>query len=165
MASGDTLAIFTPLMNEPPSSNPATRDNRNRHRVLDFDASTDESAIFSSVLPQNYGGGGVHVYIHYACSTATSGNTVWQVQFERMDFESLDIDSDSFASAVTSDTFAAPSTSGQIKQANVDVSDGANMDNLAVGEGYRIKITRDADNASDTMAGDAEVLFVEIREQ
>ena len=79
MASGDTLLVFTPLHNEPPSSNMATLDTRNQHPVLDFDASTNESAVFSSVMPQAYGGGGVPVYIHYAMSTATSGDFDWDV--------------------------------------------------------------------------------------
>lgn len=38
------------------------------------------------------------------------------------------------------------------------------MDSLAAGEAFRLKVTRDADNASDTMAGDAELIGVEIKE-
>ncbi len=53
MASGDTLLIFGPLHNEPPSSDAATFDTRNLHPVLDFDASTDESAVFSSIICPN----------------------------------------------------------------------------------------------------------------
>ena len=73
MASGDTLLIFTPQANEPPSSNYATMDTRNSHLVLDFDGASNEDAVFSGVMPQHYDGGGVSVYIHYAMSSATSG--------------------------------------------------------------------------------------------
>jgi len=38
------------------------------------------------------------------------------------------------------------------------------MDSVAAGELFRIKVTRDADNESDDMAGDAELSAVEIRE-
>ena len=38
------------------------------------------------------------------------------------------------------------------------------MDSLAVGESFRIKITRDADNGSDTMAGDAQLFAVKVKE-
>ena len=61
MASGDTLLVLTPLHNEPPSANAATIDLRNQHAVLDFDAATDESAVFGGVLPRNYAGGGVTI--------------------------------------------------------------------------------------------------------
>ncbi|NIQ10453.1 MAG: hypothetical protein GWO10_16275, partial [candidate division Zixibacteria bacterium] len=45
---------------------------------------------------------------------------------------------------------------------NVTFTDGADMDSIAVGEGFRMKITRDATN--DTATGDAELRFVEIKE-
>ena len=54
MASGDTLAVFTPLHNEPPASIFATLDTRNSIPVLDFDAATDEEAVFGGFLPNNY---------------------------------------------------------------------------------------------------------------
>ena len=75
MASGDTLLIFTPLSNEPPSVNPATLDTRNAHPVLDFDAVVPEAAVFSAVMPRHYAGGGVTVYLHWAMTTATSRAT------------------------------------------------------------------------------------------
>ena len=90
MASGDTLLIFTPLHNEPPSSDPATLDLRNQHPVLDFDAATNESAIFSAVMPRSYAGGGLTVYIHYAMSSATSGDIDWDVAFERIGEKQLE---------------------------------------------------------------------------
>jgi hypothetical protein len=32
----------------------------------------------------NYGGGGVAVYIHYAMTSATSGDVDWDVAFEKI---------------------------------------------------------------------------------
>lgn len=162
MATGDTLLIFTPLHNEPPASNPATFDTRNAHPVLDFDASTNESAVFSAVMPQHYAGGGVTVFIHYAMSSATSNTVDWDVAFERIGDQALDIDADSFAAANSVDNTTVPGTSGLVDVVSVAFTDGADMDSVATGEGFRLMVTRDA--ASDDAAGDAELLFVEIRE-
>ncbi len=41
-------------------------------------------------------------------------------------------------------------------------TDGADMDSIAAGESFRVKVTRDA--ASDDAAGDAEILFLVIKE-
>ena len=162
MASGDTLLIFNPLHNEPPTSNPATLDLRNNHPVLDFDAATNESAVFSAVMPRSYGGGGITVYLHYAMSSATSGNTDWDVGFERIGDQQLDIDADSFAAVNSVDNTTVPATSGLVDIVNVAFTDGADMDSVAVGELFRLKVTRDA--AADTATGDAELLAVEVKE-
>lgn len=162
MASGDTLIVFTPLQNEPPSANYATLDLRNSHPVLDFDASTNESAVFTAVMPQHYDGGGVTVLAHYAMSSAESGDIDWDVAFERVGDQQLDIDGDSFAAAQSVDNTTVPATTGLVDIVSVAFTDGAQMDSVAAGESFRIKITRDA--ASDTAAGDAELVAVEIRE-
>jgi hypothetical protein len=60
MASGNTLCVFTPYNNEPPAAIYATLDVRNYHPVLDFDGATDEEAVFTSILPRNYAGGGLY---------------------------------------------------------------------------------------------------------
>ncbi len=163
MASGNSLIQFSPLANEPPTSNFATLDTRNSHPCLDFDAGTDESAIFTGVLPRHYSGGGITVSLRWAASSATSGNVVWNTAIERIDDEGLDIDADSFATANAA-TAAAPATSGMAQYTDVAHTSGAQMDSLAAGESFRLKVTRDADNGSDTMTGDAELLGVEIRE-
>lgn len=162
MASGDTLIVFTPLHNEPPSSNPATLDSRNQHPVLDFDDTTNESAVFTGVMPRNYGGNGVTVYLHYAMSSATANTVDWDVAFERIGDQQQDIDSDSFAAVNSVDDTTVPATSGNVDIVNVTFTDGADMDSVAAGEAFRLKVTRDA--ASDDAAGDAELLAVEIKE-
>lgn len=163
MASGDTLIQFSPLHNEPPSSNNATFDTRNLHPVLDFDASTNESAVFSAVMPQHYAGTtGVTVYIHYAMSSAEANTIDWDVAFERIGDQQLDIDGDSFAAVNSVDNTTVPGTTGLVDIVSIAFTDGADMDSVAKGEGFRLKVTRDA--ASDDAVGDAELLFVEIRE-
>jgi len=163
MASGDTLLIFTPLMNEPPASNAMTFDTRNSHPVLDADASTNESAVFSAVMPQHYAGTtGVTVYIHYSMSSATADTVDWDVSFEEIGDQQLDVDGDSFAAVNSVDDTTVPGTSGLVDVVNVTFTDGADMDNVAAGELFRLKVTRDA--ASDDATGDAELHAVEIRE-
>jgi hypothetical protein len=161
MASGDTLCVFVPNDNEPPSSGYATRDTRNGHPVLDFDPSSRESAIFTAVLPRHYAGGGITARLIW-CSTAT-GDVVFDTSIERLEDGGTDIDADSYATANTV-TAAAPATSGVLKYTDIAHTSGAQMDSLAAGEAFRFKIERDTTDAADTMAADAELLAVELRE-
>lgn len=163
MASSDVLAVFGPLSNEPPASNFATLDVRNGHPVLDFDAATDESAVFTGILPRNYAGGGLTVNIHWAATSATSGSCRWLAEIEAI--ASQDIDSDGFAAA-QSNGGSANGTSGVETITTITFTDGAQMDSLAAGGAFRLRITRDADGTSgtDDMAGDSELICVEIRE-
>ena len=129
---------------------------------MDFDDSTDESAIFSGELT-DYAGGGLTVTIKWAATTATSGNVVLDASIERNDDAGLDADSDSFA-AVNSVTDATSGTSGVYKYSTITFTDGADMDSAAAGEAFRIKITRDADNGSDTVSGDIELYWLTVEE-
>lgn len=162
MASGNTLLIFVPQQNEPPSNNAATFDTRNNHPVLDFDDTTNESAVWSAVMPRNYAAGGITVYIHYAMTSATTGDIDWDCAIERIGDQQQDIDSDSFAAVQSVDNTTVPGTSGNVDVVTIAFTDGAQMDSVAVGEGFRIKITRDA--VSDTATGDAEIRFIEVKE-
>jgi len=126
--------------------------------VLDFDAATDESAIFSAVIPENANlASGLQIRLAWMATSATSGNCRWGVQIERC---TTDLDADSFDTA-TEATGAANGTSGI---ATVTSLTATAIDSLAAGDTFRIKIFRNADDATnDTMTGDAELIAVEIR--
>lgn len=166
MATGETLAVFTPLHNEPPTSVPATLDLRNNIPVLDFDAATDEEAIFGGFLPNNYDGGGLTITLVWMASTATSGSCVWQVDIERWEDDAVDLDSDSFVGLNNGGQDTAPTVSGEVSYDDVTFTDGADMDSLAKNEAFRLKVRRDADStaATDDMAGDAELARVIVKE-
>lgn len=166
MASGDTLAVFTPQDNQPPSSSYATFDTRNSVPVLDFDDTTDESAVFGGVLPSTYDGGGLTVILVWMATSATSGGVSWDASIEAHPDDTFDIDSDGFAAANNSGSATTASASGEQQYTTITFTDGADMDSLAAGESFRIKITRDANgtSATDDMSGDAELLRVLIKE-
>lgn len=159
----DTLCRWRVSDATPHPNYPAQLDTRNSNTVLDFDASTDETMYFDDILPRRYGGGGVVVEIHYSMTSATSGDVVWSVAWENQADEAQDIDSDGFASAKTV-THAVSDTSGKVKRATISFSDGAEMDSVGAGDLFRMSLVRDADNASDTATGDAEVRFVHVYE-
>lgn len=163
MASGNSLNQWGPQDGLPPASNYATLDSRNNHLVADYDAGTNETLYFEGFLPRNYSGGGLTVTLVWVASSSTSGNVVWDVAFERHQDGVTDIASDSFASA-QSVTSAAPGTSGIVKYADIAFTNGAQIDDLAAGEHFRISVTRNAASGSDTMTGDADLLGVAIRE-
>ena len=163
MASGDTLAVFTPLHNEPPTANYATLDTINSHPCLDFSGGgTNESAVFSGVMPQNYAGGGVEVYIHYATDATDQDDIDWDAAFERIGDQQQDIDADGFAAVQSVDNTATPAVSHNVDIVSIAFTDGAQMDSVVAGESFRLKITRDT--ASDVMTEDANLVKVEIRE-
>lgn len=154
-----TLARFTPRENQPPATAFATLDTRNSIAVLDYDAATDEAAIFSGVIPDYANlSSGLKIRLAWMATTATSGNVRWGVQLERC---TTDLDADSFDTA-TLVTSAANGTSGIVTIAEITVT---SIDSLAVGDTFRIKIYRDADDATeDTMTGDAELIAVEVQQ-
>lgn len=165
MASGDTLCVFFPNDNEAPAASYATYDTRNAHPCLDFDATADEEAVFTGILPRHYAGGGITVYLHYAMTSATTNAVGWQTAFERMGDGQQDIDSDGFAS-FNSGSFTVPGTSGHVDIVSIAHTNGGEIDSIAVGEAFRLKVRRDADGSAvtDSATGDAELVAVELKE-
>lgn len=165
MASGDLLATFKPQDNEPPASAFATLDTRADIMVLDFDASSDEEAVFTGRMT-NYDGGGVTVKIFWMATSATSGNVVWQAAFRSFTADADDLDTKSFAAFNGSGAQATASATGEHMEDTITFTDGADMDSVANGEWFHLKIRRDADDtsATDSMTGDAELVLVEVTE-
>ncbi len=160
MASGDTLLVLTPDSAQQPSTGGATYNVRGNRLVLEFDQTTGEQALFTGIMPSWYSGvGGIDVITRWAAK-ATTGNIDVDTSFE--DMTGLDIDTDSFAAAVPKDNNTVPGVNGQ----EFSVTNGhstAQIDAVAAGDPFRLKVARDA--ASDTLAADAQLIAVELREQ
>lgn len=151
-----TIAVFNALDNQPPATNFATLDTRNSIAILDFDDTTDESAIFLGIISEaTVLTSGLSIRLIWTATTATSGDCVWDASLERM---TTDIDTDSFdtAASVTATTNA---TSGVPNYSTITLT---TIDSVTTGDGFRLKINRDANNGSDTMVGDAELIAVEV---
>jgi hypothetical protein len=153
-----TYALFRAYNDSmPPSTAFATLDSRNNIGVADFDDATDESLFFMGIIPEAASlGSGLKIRLQWMATTATSGDVVWDVSLERM---TTDLDSDSF-DTIASGTAAANGTSGILTVTEITLT---TIDSVTAGDGYRLKVTRDANNASDTMTGDAELVAVEVR--
>jgi hypothetical protein len=157
-AGTKTVARFTPRDNQPPSTAFATLDTRNSVLVLDFDDTTDESAVFVGVIPEGVTlANGLTTRLVWMATSATSGNCRWGVQWEKV---GTDLDSDSFDTE-TEATGAASGTSGIETVTEITATA---IDSIAAGDRFRLKVFRNADDATnDTMAGDAELVAVEVR--
>lgn len=165
MASGDSLCYFTAQAGIPPASAFATLDTRNGYAVLDFDDTTDESIIFQGVLPLHYGGGGVTVTVGWMATSATTGTISLDAAFMSVTDDADDLDTKAFAAANNANPTTASAT-GEVDYATITFTDGADMDSVAAGELFYLKITRDANGttSTDNLSGDMELVFVSIKE-
>lgn len=172
MASGDTLAILFPQDATPPATAYATLDTitgtstpAEAIPVLDFDDTTQEYIDFYCVLPGNYAGGGLTVIIGYSAAEAATDVIDWEAAIRRIadDAEDLDTTAHTYDYNGTVDT--APSAIGEVAYASITFTNGADMDSLAAGEYFILRITRDPtpDSGVD-VTGDASLHFVHIKE-
>jgi len=161
-AGTKTINRFRPLENEPPTTAFATLDTRNSRPVLDFDTTTAEAAVWTSIIPEGTVlTDGLTVLVWCSAATATSGTIGWDVAFERLAEAGLDTDTDSFGTIQTITAATVSGTSGILDQMSVTFTQAQLPASLAVGEMFRLRLRRDV--ANDTAAGDAEVHAVEIR--
>lgn len=165
MASGDILAVFTPLNNEPPASSFATLDTRNGYPVLDFDDASDEAAIFRGFMPTNYSGGGFTVIVQWMATSATTGTISLDVAFMSVTDDADDLDTKAFAAFNNANPTTA-SASGEVDYATVTFTDGADSDSVAAGELFFLKVQRDGNGttSTDNLSGDMELVQVIVKE-
>jgi hypothetical protein len=118
-----------------------------------FDASTIESIYFDfpAVL---YGSGNLTVWIDWYADTATSGVVRWGAAIAAItpDTDTQDVETDSLATQNTVDDTHLGTTGQRLHRAIITVS---NLDSIAANDDVRLQIQRVANNAADTMTGDA----------
>jgi hypothetical protein len=139
------------------TANPATAacvTGSNQKGVLDFDAATDEFGQVTIMLPSDWVSTLDAKIVWFAA--ATSGNVVWSVQTICVADAETDDPAFNTASTVTD---AAKGTTLQVNTASIT---GVTTTGCAAGELMHINLSRDANNASDTMTGDARLIGVEI---
>ena len=152
----DTLVRFGATSAVPPSTSFATFDTRNDYTVLDFgDSAVASKSIFIDTMPYDYDDGSISVWINYSATSATSGNVVWDVEFERAASNSFDIDLGGWATAQTA-TCAVPGTAGIVVGCKLTFTN-AQADGIKKGEVFRLRVSRDTTDAADTIGSDIEL--------
>jgi hypothetical protein len=169
MASGNTLLYLDPRTAALPATAYAQLEIINGASspaeaipVLAFDTTTVEYADFRAKMPQNYAGGGLTVVI---CSGAagTAGTLQWAVAFRAIkdDVEDLDTTAQTYDyNTVNIGTLA--NVQGEVTYDNITFTDGVDMDSVAAGDEFILRIRRDT--GSDTLAADAYLHGIEVRE-
>ena len=171
MASGNTLFVLFPQDSVPPAATFATLDTMvgtstpaEAIPVLDFDDTTAEFIDFYCLMPRAYAGGGLTITIIWS-GAANTNAVVWAAALRRVqdDAEDLDTTAQTYdynsASAAT-----APSAVGEVSYDAITFTDGADMDSVAVGEYFILRVKRLPADAGDTMVGDASIHAVEVKE-
>ena len=159
MASGSIVGIIGDIVQ--PGANYATFDTRTGGStpsenvpVYDFDDTTIEYIDVYCRL-NGYAGGGLTITWDWSATSATSGDVVWSAAIRRIQDDAEDVDtSQTYDYNDATDT--AASASGENSRVSVTFTNGADMDSLADGEAFILRIRRNASNGSDTMSGDAE---------
>lgn len=173
MSSGDALVFLTALHNEPPDDNFATFDTilttsadepDDIVPVLDFDPAVDEFSYFSGFMPAHYGGGGVNVTLVWS-TEATSGAARWIVAFKSITADVDNIETKAFANGQSGNQ-TTNGTARVVNYLTIDAADGAQMDNVAADEYFRLEVMREATDVSDSInSNDCELIAVIITEQ
>ena len=125
------------------------------YKVLEFDASTDESIYYTFIWPDSWDAGTISARFRWLAAS-TSGDVVWAIQTACVaDDEAVDATLNT-ANTVTDTTKATTLEANDADIASVTVT------GCAAGEIAHIKIYRDADNGSDTMTGDARLIYTKM---
>ena len=138
-------------------------DSVNGRLTLVFPDGSDEYAAVTRAvaMPQAYAAGTLTAKLHFI-SGATANEIVWEVYVEAVtEADATDLDSATGFDSVNTTTETVPGTAGYLGICDVTLT---NKDSVAAGDYVRVRVTRDANNASDTFAADAYLLTVEIRE-
>lgn len=156
-----SFAVFTARDHHPPAASYATLDTRNSILVLDFDDAVTEIVYFVGVIPESVNtSSGLDVRINWSAAsvTTTTNNCNWESAFIKMPF---DLDAFPTPTAVTSAS-TANSTNGSQSIATLSHT-SSQIDSLTSGDFFLLRISRLGGSAADNMAGDAELISVEVR--
>lgn len=146
----DTSAPPAAWATDTSGGSPPTNGLAVPQRFRGFDAGSDEAISLVYLLPSNYASGGT-LSFRFASAAATSGNCIWKHAYALERPGTTDWDTIVYGTVSTS-TVATSGTAGVA----VSVSLTLGVSGAAAGDILHVFLGRDADNVSDTLAGDAE---------
>lgn len=161
MASGDEVVavisvggpatLAAPLSIRAGGSTPAEQN-----KIFAFDAATIWYRDFHCELSPSYSGGGLTFRLKGSAASATTNEARMGLAIRRLADDAEDSD--------TSHTYdfnyldiTAPSVAGELTYDEIAFTSGADMDSLAAGETFILRVTREATHANDDMAGNFEL--------
>jgi len=134
------------------------------HRLhIPFDDTDEEAHCFEGTMPQWYDSGQtLYLAIYYYASNAGDGDCEFEVRVEAATYDTDELDMDSGVSfdAVNSGSDTCPATQGYPAICTVTLT---NKDSVAAGDGIRIIIERDGNDAvNDDQTGDINVTAIRL---
>lgn len=137
--------------------------NRNNRPCLLFIDSTFTFSFFHLIMPQHYGGNGIEINLHFTCTTST-GDIYWLANVQN-NASGDDIDSGTYgSSAATLQGPDGPDAGNAITVATLTIPP-TDMDNMAAGDAFVLRIGRIGSYGTDTCTGMAQLHVIEIRER
>lgn len=168
MATTNVVGIIYRIV--PPATLYATPDVRvggstpvENFPVWDFDDTTAEFMDFYCFLTPAYAGGGLTIVLPWTATSATSGAVLWQAAIRRLD-AAEDVDPSFTYDYNSASASTAPGTCGFQISPTITFTSGADMDSVAAGEPFVLRVKRLPTDAADTMVGDAELWLPVIKE-
>lgn len=133
-----------------------TESNPKKHMIVaQFDAATDEHLWWTFRMPSNYLSGGT-VKLLWMANTASGNSVVWGASIAAITPADTDTPVEHAAASPTTATTAANATEARrLVETSIALS---SLDSVASGDLVSLLIYRDADNGSDTLAADAELI-------
>ena len=126
------------------------------YKTLDFDQSTDETCYWNVAIPANVTPASANLIIHWTAASG-SGNVYWECTARSIGNDQvIDATTTPNTSANTvNDTLLA---TGDIHRVDMSMT----LTDWNAGELLQLKFFRDANNASDTLSGDAQIVGVSL---
>lgn len=148
-------AMTSRTTNGPASGTTESATNKIMLRTLDFDASTDEFAQFMVPMPKSWNEGTVTAQFLWSCGV--TGNVVWGIQAVAMSND--DVIDVAFGTAQTVTDGVTATTDLMVSDETAAITIAGSP---AEGDLVCFQVYRDADNASDTAAGDAKLIGIRL---
>lgn len=127
-----------------------------------FDAAAIETLYFR-FRASDYTTGDVAVALDWYADTATTGAVVWGAQLAAItpNTDTQDIETDGLPTVTTVTTTHLGTTAHRVHRSLITLT-GAALDSLATDDHCVLAVSRQATNGSDTMAGDAILVYVYV---